>query len=390
MKINVSSFKGVGAISLASLVGAGVAFLVNVISARALGPEYRGEVAFVLQLSYVLAPIVGLGADRLILRASSSGGIKEGLGGSRTYSVSVAALLGGVLFLSFGPEAMLAAPAALVSAAFQIQRSRAIAAGSEARFLVLFALYQFSILAGTIVLAAVGAELWILWVMVYVIPGLSVVAVSFRETGQRRPRLLEALEAWPFTVAAISQMLVLRSERLLLPALAGPSSLGVYVVVATATEPLLWIAQALADTRASRERRVLRWRAVLAGLFRDALTFGIVAALGGVALYHLIEPVFGIQYADGKELVVPLCLAGVALVSYRQSAGIALGHLSKRALGVVETAVALIAFTIYASAISRYAIIGAAWASVFVYLFACIVLLLSVRFFGVRDEGLDK
>ena len=47
-----------------SLVTAGVAFLVNIAMARALGPDNRGHLALVLQAAYVVTPVVALGVDR--------------------------------------------------------------------------------------------------------------------------------------------------------------------------------------------------------------------------------------------------------------------------------------------------------------------------------------
>ena len=58
----------VATISAASALAAVVAFVVSILSARVLGPAGRGEVATVLQFAYIVAPFVGFGADRLLLR----------------------------------------------------------------------------------------------------------------------------------------------------------------------------------------------------------------------------------------------------------------------------------------------------------------------------------
>ena len=58
----------VATISAASALAAVVAFVVSILSARVLGPAGRGEVATVLQFAYSVAPFVGFGADRLMLR----------------------------------------------------------------------------------------------------------------------------------------------------------------------------------------------------------------------------------------------------------------------------------------------------------------------------------
>ena len=53
----------------ASLLAAITAFFANILIARALGPEARGHVALALQISYFVAPILTLGADKTLLRS---------------------------------------------------------------------------------------------------------------------------------------------------------------------------------------------------------------------------------------------------------------------------------------------------------------------------------
>ncbi|MEW1938010.1 hypothetical protein AB0331_11665 [Dietzia maris] len=219
-----------------------------------------------------------------------------------------------------------------------------------------------------------GVETWEWWVVVYILPGIAIVVLSFRDRRQARPGFKLFLSNWPFAIASVSQMAVLRSERLMLPFLAGPAALGVYVVVATATEPLLWVAQALTDTRVARSDGLLRWREQFRTFVRDGVVFAFVAGIGGVLLYLLLEPVFGSEYADGKVLVLPLCVAGVALALYRQAAGLALVHLGGKVLGVAEGGIAVLAIGIYGFAISQYSALGAAWGSVVTYIVAVIIL----------------
>src|SRR5688500_12078300 len=62
------AFSAVAASSSTALAAAVVAFIVNILIARLLGPGPRGEVALVLQGAYVIAPLLALGVDRQALR----------------------------------------------------------------------------------------------------------------------------------------------------------------------------------------------------------------------------------------------------------------------------------------------------------------------------------
>lgn len=358
----------------ASLVAAGVAFIVNILSARVLGPEYRGHVALVLQLAYVIAPLLGAGADRALLRPEKDRAREHYLLPSLVGMLTGSGLVALFIWLVYGPWAALAALVAIVTVSFNLFRSVAISSGRQLPYLCAFLLYQASILIETVVLTAAGVQAWQWWAGVYLVPGIFLAAYALRRV--RRDSPLPVAGPWAalrsngaLLAASISSLIVLRFERVILPVLAGAEALGLFIVVATATEPLYWVAQALADQRTSssmtgapRHRRQL-----VAASVRDAAFFAPLGIVGGIVLALVLVPLFGEAYAPAGELIFPLVVAAILLALYRQASGRLLGSSLPNRLGAAETATASAALIIYPCAILLAGATGAAWGSVLVY-----------------------
>jgi O-antigen/teichoic acid export membrane protein len=362
-----------------SIVAAGVAFVVNIISARVLGPEYRGHVATVLQLAYLVAPLVGFGADRALLRKNDERSSDVYALPSALAVTAMGAITGIAIGLIYGPWAMLAVPTALVTVAFSFYRSVAIESGLVRSYIAAFLLYQVSILLGSILLLFLQIDSWQWWAIVYIVPGFIPAAYSLRrvlrESALRRAGLVGSLRSnLQLLLASFSRLITTRLNRVVLPVIAGPHSLGLFIVVATATEPLYWLAQSLADHQTSASSGQNYSRSLLSKtLGKSLLLFISLAAVGGVILYLLLVPMFGTEYSEALELVLPLTAASVVLATYRQISGLLLATATPDIVGRVEGIAALVAVFVYPVSIYLWGAQGAAWGSIVVYLVGVIV-----------------
>ena len=341
-------------------VAAGVAFVVNIVSSRVLGPSDRGEVAFVLQVAYFITPLILLGRDRGLLRKDEHRPETEPL-------LPMAALLlaGGALFLD--GLALLAVPVALAGAWVTLERSHALRSGQLATFTKAFLGVQAGVLGGTLLLAALDVRTTAYWLLPYAVPAVWVIVSETRSYLTRPPHVLRSMVRWaPLLPAGLASMVVLRVDRLLLPALASYRELGLYVAVATASEPVSWFAQALSDRRVSSlGEQSLRRR--LRQLTRDAALFVPLAGASAAGTVLVILPLMGQAFVDARQLVVPLSLAAVTLALYRQVVGWLTAGRRAWLASVCEAATAVAAIPIYVVAIQHAGALGAAWASLCVY-----------------------
>lgn len=359
------------AVSSASVVAAGVAFISNVLAARALGPELRGNVAFALQIAYFGAPLLALGADRILLRDSSTG-----LHGAAVPKLGFMVLVASgstVPIFFFAPPEMAIVPwIALTTAWFSLERAASIGDGRVKGYLRNFYGYQLTIAAVHAVLYVLGVTHWAVWVAVYALPVYAVARSRYPARAKRMGDEASGITVptgtnGSFVVAALAQMVVLRAERLLLPILAGPASLGLYVVVATATEPLYWLAQSLADHNVSRSGLQRSQGHRIRSLVRMGILFSLLVAPIAVGLWYLLTPVFGESFSSARSLILPLSLAAISLGLYRQTAAWILASSRPRRLGLLEGGVAILGLAVYPIGILLHGADGAAWASCAVY-----------------------
>lgn len=377
------SIRAVASVALTSLIAAGVAFVVNIIMARALGPEARGVVAVILQVAYIGAPLVGLSAERALLRKDGDNATEFRMPG-RLSMMGAAVVVGIVSGVVFGPWTALAGLVVLVTTMMAFHRATAIESGNTVPYFLLFCGYQCSIMLVSLLLWAIEEPDWRWWAAAYFFPGI-VLAFYSLKLAKARSRLpvvhwFAAFKAnAAIVIATLGTMITLRLNRLVLPLIVGMESLGLFIVVVTATEPLYWLSQAMADraTGNSENNRAHARQGIFLRLVRSLALFIPLGALGGVALYWLLEPVFGAEYTAAKSLVLPLIVSSLILALYRQAAGFVLGSDAPRRLGVVETITAVSAIIIYPVAIYLDGAMGAAWGSAIVYaigLFAAVAL----------------
>lgn len=358
----------IASLSGAALVAAGVAFLSNILAARTLGPELRGHVAFVLQLSYFIAPLLILASDKAVLRVGQKDG--EGnffVAGRRTLVATtlMATILAAVAFQDWR---LLCAPAAATSAWFLLRRAHVVVFGQYKRYLIPFFTFQALVLVSHASLAIFGISSWPMWAAAYVLPAVFLLLLR---ASAETPGDVNPTRNVPLITAALTQLWSLRGERILLPILAGPTHLGLYVVVATATEPLYWISQAAADHSVANSRPTTVTSRARA-LIKLSVIFAPIAAVLGAVLWALVVPVFGMDFSPAKELVLPLSIAAVLLACYRQTSAWVLAGESPDRLGPLEVMVAIGAALAYPVGILAGGALGAAWASAAVYLLAAV------------------
>jgi O-antigen/teichoic acid export membrane protein len=370
------------------LLTGGVAFVANILMVRALAPAHRGEVALMLQVVYLATQFMLLGTER-----SFVAGYHEitPAAAVKAYAkllivpcaVGVALAAG---FEVFAPEHYnpgllvigLITLYTLVEVAGLATRSIAIAAGRVGDFLVCRVVEALLLLGLLVVLYAADTTTPALWIVAYLIAGLLPTAVYIvlwlrrpAPPGDETPdhnRLVrrEGLALFP---AAISNMAMLRSDRLALPALASTSALGLYTAVATMTELLAWPIRAYADARLGKWRRAhqdgaLPTRPILLGVF---VYCAVVAPIAAGGLYLFIVPVFGADYAPARAVVVPLVAAAGLYAISRVTLGLLIAKGRGSLVSAAEITGFVVSFVAYITLIPPFGILGAAYGSLIGY-----------------------
>ena len=329
------------ALLTAQLVVAAVAFLANVLAARALAPTGRGELALLLQIGYLASLGLLLGTDRSVVVVYSGErlhvvtraymrllGLPSGLG-----LLLVVAVFSwpGPWLGSWQTRLALAILFAVVNAFVRAIRSIAIAAGRQLDYLGCTVLSQSLLLISLATLLLARVDDVTLWLLAYLVTGALPTAVYMllwirpaadqvgtvdaidggrSDADRRRAGRREGLSLFP---AAVANTGTLRLDRLLLAGMASTAALGVYASVATMTELLFWPMLAFADSRLGRWREAHdRGQLTLRRILLVTAAYGLVAGVvWGVLLRALVVPILGAQYRPAVSLVAPLIAAAV-------------------------------------------------------------------------------
>jgi O-antigen/teichoic acid export membrane protein len=364
-----------------------VALVANVLMVRALAPAHRGEVALMLQVVYLATQVMLLGTERSFVASYHNTAPAAAV---RAYArllvvpcgLGLAAAAAYTVFapdhLSPGPLVVsLLAGYSLVEVSGLAIQSIAIAAGRVGDFLILRFVESGLLLVLLIVLYLAGTTHPEVWIVAYLVAG-ALPTLWYIVAWLRRPpgattavdhnRLVrrEGLALFP---AALSNMAMLRSDRLALPALASTSALGLYASVATMTELLAWPVRAYADARLGRWRAshkdgILPTRPIMLGA---ALYCLVVAPIAAGGLYLLIVPVFGHQYAPAKAVVVPLVIAAGLYAVSRVSLGLLIAKGHSPLVSAAEITGFAVSFAAYLLLIPMFGILGAAYGSLIGY-----------------------
>ena len=383
---------------LSQVVVATAAMVANVLAARGLAPSGRGEIALLLQLSYVCTVGVLLGSDRsfvLTYHGRPPADAVRGYVGLLWRPALV--LLGSAVVLALGsvPEsaawrwsAVLVVLFAVINAFVRAVKQTAIAARRPRQFLVNTVVSQVLLVLLLLVLFLRDVDQPRMWMSAYVVSAAVPTAVYFLRRagngqrhgttmdgpGQRSARRTVRREGLALLPAALSNMAMLRVDRIMLAGLASTAALGLYATVATLTEMLVWPLAAYADSRvgawrAAHDRGSFHPRRLLAGAAAFAVAGGF--ALGVVA-YVGVEPLFGQRYAPAKDLIPPLILAAAVYAVARVSIATLVARRRRAFVSVAEAAGLVISLLAYLLLIPTYGALGAAWGSLAGYS-ACLV-----------------
>ncbi|MEV0902115.1 NAD(P)H-quinone oxidoreductase [Actinoplanes sp. NPDC049802] len=373
----------------------GVAMAANILMVRSLSPTHRGEVALMLQVVYLATQVLLLGTERSFVAAYHNVAPAPAVRAyARLLAVPCLFFFSGVVIWQLAapdrltPSAVIVAMLAafaLIEATGLATRSIAIAVGRVKDFLlarVLEALLLLAMLVGLYVAGSARPELWflaylfagatptIVYLMIWMRLPVTADATPLDPAMNRQVRR-EGLALFP---AALSNMAMLRVDRLVIPVLASTAALGHYASVATMTELLAWPVRAYADSRLGRWRAsyregTLRTAPILLAVGAYALVVVPVVAGG---LYLLIEPLFGHEYADAKVIVLPLVVAAGLYAVSRVSLGLLIAKGRGGLVSAAEITGFVVSFAAYVVLIPRLGILGAAYGSLAGY-GACLV-----------------
>jgi len=367
------------------LIGA-VALAANVMMVRALTPAHRGEVALMLQVVYLATQALLLGTERSFVAAYHD---VPPAAAVRAYARLLVVTCGlgvaaAVAYAALAPARFTPGPIvialittyALAEAVSLASRAVTIAIGRVHDFLASRVIESILLLAVMAVLFLARVDSPELWLAAYILaclgPTVGYLVFWWRMPGgpieNDQNRLVRRQGAALFP-AAISNMAMLRSDRLALPVLASTTALGLYTSVATMTELLAWPLRAYADSRLGRWRAAhqageLRTRPIVTATILYVVLVGPVMAAG---MYLLIVPVFGPAYAPARSVVLPLIAAAGLYAISRISLGLLVAKGHGTLVSAAEIAGFAVSFAAYLLFIPRHGILGAAWGSLLGY-----------------------
>lgn len=366
------------------LMAAGVSFVVNIIAAYGLDPTQRGLLAFYLQLGYLLTTVTLLGTEKPFL-ATIRGAFPATvafffrvLRPSYWVIAAVAALAGLAFVLQWEAVAI---PLALMSVFIlcnqhlRIIRAAYIASGSLRPFLTVIITTNLLTLGFAVVLAAVGNGNFLVWLLAYVVA--NVVATFLVGHASFTARYEELVTGGPVSEvrrqgrrllpASLGNIAMFRPDRLLLPILASPSDLGVYIVVSAALEVAVWPVQQWSDSkmhdwqqsRPDKDRRQ-RWILLLkAALGVTAISVVCAVFVAGVVIWILPD-----TYLTSLTLILPIMAANILFGTSRAQQAVAIAANRGGLVSVAEVSGLVVSIVAYLFLIPMFGGLGAALGSV--------------------------
>ncbi|ROS54736.1 lipopolysaccharide biosynthesis protein [Frigoribacterium sp. PhB24] len=362
----------------AQIVTAGVAVLVGLLAAASMAPTGRGDLAFWLQIGYVLTTLALLGIERpYAARGADSFDVASA---DLVRLMRPAAILTGVMFLSSGAtyglgETEIAVLIAglgffVISNQFvRFLRTAYISSGSPIRFIGFSLAGQAFLLIGALTLSANTINDPLAWFALYIVSSLPHVVPIVRSAWRREPSKAPVIRevrrsGLRLLPASFGNTAMLRSDRLLLPVLASSEALGLYIVVASVMELASWPVQNWVDASLKRWRTdnpngsQIFTSVARTAAFAVAMSVAMGLASAAIIIYFLSE-----SYAPSLALIIPLGMAGVVYSLSR----VLQGHLVSRgrntAVSLSELIGMVVSVGLYLLLIPTHGAEGAAWGS---------------------------
>ncbi len=370
----------------------GLSVLTNIIAARTLDPSGRGLLAVGIQVAAFLSAFLLFGVEKstpVVLNESSMSRTIPLVWSASARQAGIALLVGSVLtgiglatdLGSLDTAFVFGFPVALMAVGTMLDASfRAVAINGQRSQLVLLSTAAVStlILFGVAGLSLADIRVVPIWLLAYGVArtGISLalhlrhgrptrlvpdtdraVFDQLRRTGRR---------LWP---ASFANFAALRSDRLLLPALATTADLGVYVVVSTLTDVLAAPTEALANVMLPRWRTdAVKGNLHTGGLLVLTLIYLSVSTTALVLLGPwATELLFGSAYRPSTALVVVLALASSVFGMNRLLSARVIARGATKAVSAAESSGVLFAVVGYVVLIPMYGTIGAALGSLIGY-----------------------
>lgn len=384
----------VGGLVLTQATTALIGALVSVASARALGPDGRGELALAMQVAYI-GSIVGLfGSERAMLVCSAECGPLEVMRLQELLLRAVAVALGVIavaaaVVLGWSGYAPAIAIAAVVLAYGDLWTRSGRAAAAVLSSTAQLTRYT---LTGNVLTIGAAAALYLThvhsvwaWVACYALPLFGVgfllwfhladVAYRRTEVPGTMPTRVYAVRCAKLFPGSASLVIAMRFDRILVPLFAGAADLGRYVIVASLSEMLAWPLAAYADACLPRWRtRHLEGRLVIG---RELAIVAAAGALGAVVFTVVVPrclgPVFGARFSGAADLCAPLAFAAAALGLARVSSSLLAAQGRFRTVSAAEVTSAVTAMTAYLLLIPHFHAMGGAIGSLVGYSAAAVV-----------------
>ncbi len=346
---------------LSQFISAGGAVLLTLVTAIALGPDGRGEVAYFLLFSTLYAYLLGLGFPGSAIRAAAEtdNELPRIVGATVIHAVMVSLILlplaaegalAGILRPLRDTSPQLAIASLLLAlttnnlswaeygrgniAASNVLK--AVIPGGTGLWVAAIAATGNSITPNAVASSYVALQALITatFFLRLVRSGAPVLSVTYTK--------LALVTGMPYFVVVISQLMVQRLDQAVLALTAPPESLGIYSVAASASEAVTYAPTALAllafgsaARSGSADRRLL---------LRQAMYVGIPGAfLISIAASAFIVLVLGDQYASAVPLLLILAPGAVGLAVGRMltNAMAGLGCLRRANFVVVAQASAM-------------------------------------------------
>lgn len=385
---------------LTQIIIAICALLANVLSARTLGPEARGQLGLYMQIAYVANAFCVLGRHRSYLKQQSKfpqtlettfADIRNLSRAPFLFSILIGIACGFILGSEPSSIALLSLGfISLIYSGVQQKnyRSAAIIANNANSYFWSSFIGQILTLAILGLLTIVDNDSLSIWLLTY---GLSVVLPYTMLS------LFLLLKAMPQKTSntslvktkklglklvpmSVTEIIGSRMDRFLIPALANFAQLGVYTVVVTMTELIAWPVKNYSDAK------VPKWsKEISTGKFQvlkevTILLFSIVllSLLVGLFLEFSLVIIFGSEYLSGKVLIWPLVFAAGLHAWNHFGTNICLAAgFNFLASSIPITATAFSVFS-YLLLIPRYGALGASWGLVLGYFAAGILSIIGI------------